>query len=106
MAQRSFRYRKEATVSSLQKKVQDLGSTSEEMSEIFKSLHRLSVTNGLLHREPEFGHQLELVAKRFVVVERALFAGATHEDRGRWHRDDEVEHGHRNNDENNYLEEK
>jgi hypothetical protein len=68
MAQRAYRHRKETTISSLEKRVQDLRGTNEEMSNIFIRLYDFAVGNGLLDREPEFGRQLQSATERFLAL--------------------------------------
>jgi hypothetical protein len=68
MAQRAYRHRKETTISSLEKRVQDLQGTNEEMSNIFISLYDFAVGKGLLDREPEFGRQLQSTTERFLAL--------------------------------------
>lgn len=71
MAQRAYRNRKETTITSLEKKVQDLRGTNEEMSNIFISLYDFAVGKGLLQREPEFGQQLQSTTERFLALAKA-----------------------------------
>ncbi|EPE28967.1 BZIP family transcription factor [Glarea lozoyensis ATCC 20868] len=71
MAQRAYRNRKETTISSLEKKVQDLRGTNEEMSNIFITLYDFAVGRGLLQREPEFGQQLQSTTERFLALAKA-----------------------------------
>lgn len=66
MAQRAYRHRKDTTISSLEKHVQDLKAANEEMSDIFISLYDIAVGKGLLDREPEFGRQLQSTTERFL----------------------------------------
>lgn len=68
MAQRAYRHRKETTISSLEKRVQDLKGANEEMSNIFISLYDFAVGKGLLDREPEFGRQLQSTTERFLAL--------------------------------------
>jgi hypothetical protein len=68
MAQRAYRHRKETTISSLEKRVQDLKGANEEMSNIFISLYDFAVGKGLLDREPEFGRQLQSTTGRFLAL--------------------------------------
>lgn len=72
MAQRAYRHRKEATISSLGNKVEDLRGTSEEMSKIFNNLYNFAVSNGLFQREPEFGEQFQLTTKRFAALSYSI----------------------------------
>ncbi|KAH8665985.1 hypothetical protein BGZ60DRAFT_378628 [Tricladium varicosporioides] len=71
MAQRAYRNRKESTISSLEKQVQELRGTNEEMSNIFISLYDFAVGKGLLQREPEFGQQLQATTERFLALAKA-----------------------------------
>jgi hypothetical protein len=71
MAQRAYRHRKETTISSLEKQVQDLRGTNEEMSNIFISLYDFAVSKGLLQREPEFGQQLQSTTERFLALAKS-----------------------------------
>lgn len=68
MAQRAYRHRKETTISSLEKQVQDLRGTNEEMNNIFINLYDFAVSRGLLQREPEFGQQLQSTTQRFLTL--------------------------------------
>ncbi|CAG8983651.1 hypothetical protein HYALB_00004082, partial [Hymenoscyphus albidus] len=68
MAQRAYRHRKETTISSLEKKVQELRGTNEEMSNIFISLYDFAVGRSLLQREPEFGQHLQSATERFLAL--------------------------------------
>ncbi|KAG0649635.1 hypothetical protein D0Z07_3661 [Hyphodiscus hymeniophilus] len=68
MAQRAYRHRKETTISSLEKRVEDLKATNEEMSNIFISLYDFAAGKGLLDREPEFSRQLQSTTERFLAL--------------------------------------
>ncbi|KAA8576826.1 hypothetical protein EYC84_006874 [Monilinia fructicola] len=68
MAQRAYRHRKETTISSLEKQVQELRSTNEEMNNIFITLYDFAIAKGLLQREPEFGQQLQSTTQRFLAL--------------------------------------
>jgi hypothetical protein len=93
MAQRAYRHRKETTISSLEKRVQDLKGTNEEMSNIFISLYDFAVGKGLLDREPEFGRQLQSTTERFLALAKASEDhDETHGEDGEKH-DDEAEGG-------------
>jgi len=72
MAQRAYRHRKETTITSLEKKVQDLRGTNEEMSNIFISLYDFAVGKGLLQREPEFGQHLQSTTERFLALAKSI----------------------------------
>jgi hypothetical protein len=80
MAQRAYRNRKETTISSLEKKVQDLRGTNEEMSNIFITLYDFAVGRGLLQREPEFGQQLQSTTERFLALARASNEDLMHDE--------------------------
>lgn len=71
MAQRAYRHRKETTITSLEKQVQDLRGTNEEMSNIFISLYDFAMGQGLLQREPEFGQQLQSTTERFLALAKS-----------------------------------
>jgi hypothetical protein len=71
MAQRAYRHRKETTITSLEKQVQDLRGTNEEMSNIFINLYDFAVSKGLLQREPEFGQQLQSTTERFLALAKS-----------------------------------
>lgn len=71
MAQRAYRSRKETTITSLEKQVQDLRGTNEEMSNIFVSLYDFAVGRGLHERDPEFGRQLKSTTQRFLELAKA-----------------------------------
>ncbi|RDW66297.1 hypothetical protein BP6252_09932 [Coleophoma cylindrospora] len=71
MAQRAYRHRKETTISSLEKKVQDLRNTNEEMSNTFVSLYDFAASKGLLQREPEFGQQLQSTIERILALAKS-----------------------------------
>jgi hypothetical protein len=86
MAQRAYRHRKETTISSLEKQVQDLRGTNEEMSNIFISLYDFAVGQGLLQREPEFGQQLQSTTERFL----ALAKSTAHEEGSQDEQQEEV----------------
>ncbi|QSZ35548.1 hypothetical protein DSL72_008418 [Monilinia vaccinii-corymbosi] len=68
MAQRAYRNRKETTISSLEKQVQELRSTNEEMNNTFISLYDFAISGGLLQREPEFGQKLQLTTQSFLAL--------------------------------------
>lgn len=97
MAQRAYRHRKESTISSLEKRVQDLTGTNEEMSSIFISLYDFAVSKGLLQREPEFGQQLQATTERFLALAKASADDGHDEDLDDSAKPDEPEHGRRSN---------
>ncbi|TGO20333.1 hypothetical protein BPAE_0309g00100 [Botrytis paeoniae] len=68
MAQRAYRHRKETTISSLEKQVQELRGTNEEMNNIFINLYDFAISRGLLQREPEFGQQLQSTTQKFLAL--------------------------------------
>jgi hypothetical protein len=74
MAQRAYRHRKETTISSLEKQVQELRGVNEEMSNIFLGLHDFAVGKGLLQREPEFGNRLRSTTARFLALAKSIAA--------------------------------
>lgn len=72
MAQRAYRHRKETTISSLEKKVNELRAANEQMSNIFIGLHDFAVGRGLIHREPEFGNHLKSTTERFLALAKSV----------------------------------
>jgi len=72
MAQRAYRHRKETTISSLEKQVQELRAANEQMSNIFISLHDYAVGRGLLQREPDFGNHLKSTTERFLALAKSV----------------------------------
>ncbi|KAL3420833.1 bZIP family transcription factor [Phlyctema vagabunda] len=74
MAQRAYRHRKETTISSLEKQVQELKGASEEMSNTFIGLYDFAIDRGLLQREPEFGRQLQSTIERIIALAKASSA--------------------------------
>lgn len=95
MAQRAYRNRKESTISTLEKKVQDLTGTNEEMSSIFINLYDFAVGKGLLQREPEFGQQLQATTERFLALARASVDEGLDENQDDSAKTDEAEPGRR-----------
>lgn len=85
MAQRAYRHRKETTISSLEKKVQDLRGTNEEMNNIFISLYDFAVGKSLLKREPEFGQQLQSATERFLALAKQSAEEMNQEDGSEGH---------------------
>lgn len=79
MAQRAYRHRKESTISSLEKKVQYMTKTREEMNSSFIALYDFAVNKGLVQREPEFGQQLRATTQRFLALAKAS-ADDTHDE--------------------------
>ena len=72
MAQRAYRHRKETTISSLEKQVNELRAANEQMSNIFIGLHDFAVGRGLIHREPEFGNHLKSTTERFLALAKSV----------------------------------
>jgi hypothetical protein len=95
MAQRAYRNRKESTISSLEKKVQDLTEVNEEMSKIFINLYDFAVSKGLLQREPDFGQQLQSSTKKFLELARASADDTHDENQEDSPKGDEAEHSRR-----------
>lgn len=71
LAQRAYRNRKETTISSLEKKVQDLRGNNEEMSNIFINLYDFVVNQGILGRDAELAHQFQSATERFVSLAKS-----------------------------------
>lgn len=80
MAQRAYRHRKETTISSLEKRVQELKGANEEMSNIFINLHDFAIAKGILQREPEFGQQLQSTTERFLALAKATQDDISHDE--------------------------
>lgn len=74
MAQRAYRHRRESTISSLEKKVQDLTGVNEEMSSIFISLYDFAIGKGLVQREAEFCQKLHATTERFLALAAKISA--------------------------------
>ncbi len=68
MAQRAYRNRKEATITTLEKQNEELRIKNEQMNSAFIALRDLAVSIGILHREPVFGQQLQSVTRRFLAL--------------------------------------
>jgi hypothetical protein len=80
MAQRAYRHRKETTISSLEKQVQELRAANEQMSNIFISLHDYAVGRGLLQREPDFGNHLKSTTERFLALAKSVLSDENSKD--------------------------
>ncbi|TDZ39043.1 AP-1-like transcription factor YAP1 [Colletotrichum spinosum] len=70
LAQRAYRNRKETAIQTLEKKVDELKSNNEEMSNAFMRLYDYAVTKGMLETAPEFGRQLQATTEKFVALAR------------------------------------
>ncbi|KAH6618215.1 hypothetical protein B0J18DRAFT_412620 [Chaetomium sp. MPI-SDFR-AT-0129] len=70
LAQRAYRNRKENAIQTLEKKVQSLRDTNEEMSNVFMQLHDFALSSGLLDQVPEFGRQLQQTTEKFLSLAR------------------------------------
>ncbi|KAK0643980.1 hypothetical protein B0T16DRAFT_332013 [Cercophora newfieldiana] len=70
LAQRAYRNRKENAIQTLEKRVQELKDTNEEMSNVFLQLHDFAVGTGALDRIPEFGRQLRQTTEKFLALAR------------------------------------
>ncbi|KZL73733.1 bZIP family transcription factor [Colletotrichum tofieldiae] len=70
LAQRAYRNRKETAIQSLEKKVDDLRRTNEEMSKEFMKLYDFAVSKGMHESTPEFGLQLQATTEKFVSLAR------------------------------------
>ncbi|KAK3901896.1 hypothetical protein C8A05DRAFT_44556 [Staphylotrichum tortipilum] len=60
----------ETAADTLERKVQHLKDTNEEMSNAFMQLHDFAVSNGLLDKIPEFGCQLRQATEKFLSLAR------------------------------------
>jgi hypothetical protein len=74
MAQRAYRHRKETTISSLEKQVQELRGANEEMSNIFLNLHDFARQRGILDRERDFSNHLKSSTERFLALAKSIAA--------------------------------
>ena len=72
MAQRAYRNRKETTITSLEKQVEELRSMTEQMNTAFIGLYDLAVSKGLLQKEPEFGRHLQSTTRRFLALAKTV----------------------------------
>ncbi|KAI3546902.1 BZIP family transcription factor [Colletotrichum filicis] len=70
LAQRAYRNRKETAIQSLEKKVDELRRTNEEMSKEFMKLYDFAVSKGMHESTPEFGRQLQATTEKFVSLAR------------------------------------
>lgn len=70
LAQRAYRNRKDTAIQTLEKKVQQLKDTNEEMSNAFMQLHDFALGSGLLDRIPDFGRQLRETTEKFLSLAR------------------------------------
>ncbi|KAJ4305982.1 hypothetical protein N0V88_000772 [Collariella sp. IMI 366227] len=70
LAQRAYRNRKENVIQTLEKQVQHLKNTNEEMSNVFMQLCDFSKQSGLVEQIPEFGRQLHTTTERFLSLAR------------------------------------
>ncbi|KAK2012145.1 BZIP family transcription factor [Colletotrichum eremochloae] len=70
LAQRAYRNRKETAIQSLEKKVDELRKTNEEMSKEFMKLYDFAVSKGMHESTPEFGLQLQATTEKFVALAR------------------------------------
>ncbi|PGH16921.1 hypothetical protein AJ80_04989 [Polytolypa hystricis UAMH7299] len=66
LAQRAYRLRKEATISSLNQRVAELEETVEEMSRSFLAFNDEAMNSGLLSSQPELAEQLRRATERFL----------------------------------------
>ncbi|KAK4147390.1 uncharacterized protein C8A04DRAFT_9014 [Dichotomopilus funicola] len=60
----------ETAADTLEKKVQSLRDTNEEMSNVFMQLHDFALSSGLLDQVPEFGRQLQQTTEKFLSLAR------------------------------------
>ncbi|KAK3316005.1 hypothetical protein B0H66DRAFT_534266 [Apodospora peruviana] len=70
LAQRAYRNRKENAIQTLERRVQELKDTNEEMSNAFMRLHDFAVNNGLVDHAPDFGRQLRATTEKFLALAR------------------------------------
>ncbi|CAI4217471.1 unnamed protein product [Parascedosporium putredinis] len=80
LAQRAYRNRKETAIQTLEKKVNVLQDTNEEMSKAFMNLYDTALSHGLLSAAPEFGRQLQATTEKFVALARKMSDDASSRD--------------------------
>ncbi|KAK4162942.1 hypothetical protein QBC43DRAFT_71575 [Cladorrhinum sp. PSN259] len=71
LAQRAYRNRKENAITTLEKEVQELKDTNEEMSNAFMQLHDFATKNGILDQIPELGRQLRETTEKILSLARS-----------------------------------
>ncbi|KUI53618.1 AP-1-like transcription factor [Cytospora mali] len=81
LAQRAYRSRKESAIQSLERKVQDLQETNEEMSNAFMKLHDFAVSLGMLEKAPEFARELRATTEKFLSLARKSSEDGGHDGR-------------------------
>lgn len=81
LAQRAYRNRKENVIQTLERRVQELKDTNEEMNNAFLRLHDYAVGCGLLERMPEVGRQLRETTQKFLSLARRSTDDAYDDDR-------------------------
>ncbi|OIW25422.1 hypothetical protein CONLIGDRAFT_582840 [Coniochaeta ligniaria NRRL 30616] len=80
LAQRAYRNRKENAIQTLERRVQELKDTNEEMNNAFLRLHDYAVGCGLLDRMPEVGRQLRETTQKFLSLARKSTDDAYNDD--------------------------
>ncbi|KAB5543106.1 hypothetical protein GE09DRAFT_238302 [Coniochaeta sp. 2T2.1] len=80
LAQRAYRNRKENAIQTLERRVQELKDTNEEMNNAFLRLHDYAVGCGLLDRMPEVGRQLRETTQKFLSLARKSNEEGYHDD--------------------------
>ncbi|KAH8902093.1 hypothetical protein BR93DRAFT_367852 [Coniochaeta sp. PMI_546] len=80
LAQRAYRNRKENAIQTLERRVQELKDTNEEMNNAFLRLHDYAVGCGLLDRMPEVGRQLRETTQKFLSLARKSTEDAYNDD--------------------------
>lgn len=70
LAQRAYRSRKESAIQSLERRVQSLQDTNEEMGNAFMQLHDFAVDLGILEQAPEFARELHATTEKFLSLAR------------------------------------
>ncbi|ROW08314.1 hypothetical protein VMCG_03204 [Cytospora schulzeri] len=79
LAQRAYRSRKENAIQSLEKRVQGLQDTNEEMGNAFMQLHDFAVNMGLLEQAPEFARELRATTEKFLSLARKSSEDGDHD---------------------------
>ncbi|CAN8097886.1 unnamed protein product [Discula destructiva] len=70
LAQRAYRSRKENAIQNLEKEVQSLHATNEEMSNAFMKLQDYAVSHGILEMLPGFARELRSTMEKFLTLAR------------------------------------
>lgn len=72
LAQRAYRSRKDNAIQVLEKKVQDLQETNEEISNAFMRFHDYLLVRGILDVAPDLAHHLHCTTENILSLARTL----------------------------------